>query len=137
MAPQAARFHQEANRYDELAREATTDRMRSHLLRLAHHYRSIAEELEPLPGATEPPLESKVLSFRTAAPAAYAGAKPPRTTGTGSSQKGAAVSPEQRAREQRIRERAYAIWERAGRPHGRDRDHWRQAERELAADADG
>jgi hypothetical protein len=31
-----------------------------------------------------------------------------------------------------VRERAYAIWEAAGRPAGRDKDHWFQAVRELA-----
>jgi hypothetical protein len=36
-------------------------------------------------------------------------------------------------REQRIQERAYAIWEAEGRPEGRERDHWQQAEHELAA----
>jgi hypothetical protein len=35
----------------------------------------------------------------------------------------------------RTRERAYAIWEREGRPHGRALDHWLQAEAELAAAA--
>lgn len=34
--------------------------------------------------------------------------------------------------EQRIRERAYQIWEDEGHPHGRDQDHWRQARNELA-----
>lgn len=33
--------------------------------------------------------------------------------------------------EQSVRERAYFIWEREGKPHGRDRDHWAMAEREL------
>jgi hypothetical protein len=33
--------------------------------------------------------------------------------------------------EKTIRERAYAIWEASGRPHGRDRDHWFQAVREI------
>lgn len=33
---------------------------------------------------------------------------------------------------QQIQERAYAIWERAGRPHGNDTEHWFQAEAELA-----
>jgi hypothetical protein len=28
----------------------------------------------------------------------------------------------------RIRARAYEIWEEEGRPHGRDREHWQQAE---------
>lgn len=35
------------------------------------------------------------------------------------------------AREQAIRERAYAIWEQEGRPQGRDLDHWLQAETEI------
>lgn len=29
--------------------------------------------------------------------------------------------------------RAYEIWEKQGRPHGRDREHWLQAVAELAA----
>jgi hypothetical protein len=33
--------------------------------------------------------------------------------------------------ENRIRNRAYEIWEREGRPHGRDREHWHQARREI------
>jgi hypothetical protein len=35
--------------------------------------------------------------------------------------------------EQRIRERAYQIWEEAGRPEGKAAEHWRQAEAEVAA----
>jgi Protein of unknown function (DUF2934) len=35
------------------------------------------------------------------------------------------------AREQVIRERAYAIWEEEGRPRGRDLDHWLRAETEI------
>ncbi len=34
------------------------------------------------------------------------------------------------AREHRIRERAYHLWEQDGRPHGRDQDYWERA-REL------
>lgn len=30
-----------------------------------------------------------------------------------------------------IEKRAYQIWEREGRPHGRDHDHWLNAEREI------
>ncbi|SKA36369.1 DUF2934 domain-containing protein [Consotaella salsifontis] len=30
-----------------------------------------------------------------------------------------------------ISKRAYEIWEREGRPHGRDSEHWEQAAREL------
>ncbi|MBM3606110.1 MAG: DUF2934 domain-containing protein [Alphaproteobacteria bacterium] len=36
-------------------------------------------------------------------------------------------------RTQKIRDRAHAIWEEAGRPEGRDAEHWAQAEREIAA----
>ncbi|MDK1374375.1 MULTISPECIES: DUF2934 domain-containing protein [unclassified Sinorhizobium] len=34
-------------------------------------------------------------------------------------------------REELIRRRAYAIWEREGRPEGQDRRHWEQASREM------
>ena len=34
-------------------------------------------------------------------------------------------------REQRIRERAHALWEREGRPEGRKEEHWAQACREI------
>lgn len=34
-----------------------------------------------------------------------------------------------------IAERAYHIWQEQGRPHGRDLDHWLQAEREIAESA--
>lgn len=33
---------------------------------------------------------------------------------------------------QDIQHRSYQIWEKEGRPHGRDREHWFRAERELA-----
>ncbi|MBP2303992.1 DUF2934 domain-containing protein [Azospirillum melinis] len=36
--------------------------------------------------------------------------------------------------EQRIRDRAYAIWLEEGCPHGRDADHWVQAERAVLAE---
>jgi hypothetical protein len=38
-----------------------------------------------------------------------------------------------RSREQAIRDEAYAIWEAEGRPVGRSEQHWREAERRLAA----
>ncbi|WP_322965566.1 DUF2934 domain-containing protein [Sphingomonas fuzhouensis] len=34
-------------------------------------------------------------------------------------------------REEQLRQRAYGIWQSEGEPHGRDRDHWERAEREL------
>lgn len=30
-----------------------------------------------------------------------------------------------------IKQRAYAIWEKEGRPHGKDEEHWRQASEEM------
>ena len=45
--------------------------------------------------------------------------------------------------EDKIRERAYLIWEREGRPHGQHDQHWNQArwellsEHEIASPADG
>ncbi|HEV2335878.1 MAG TPA: DUF2934 domain-containing protein [Stellaceae bacterium] len=39
--------------------------------------------------------------------------------------------------EQRTRERAYEIWERAGRPEGKATEHWLQAEAEITAEEQG
>lgn len=36
-------------------------------------------------------------------------------------------------RQEQLRARAYGIWQAEGEPHGRDREHWEMAERELAA----
>jgi hypothetical protein len=38
---------------------------------------------------------------------------------------------EERSREERIRLRALEIWREQGRPEGRAREHWEQAEREV------
>jgi len=35
---------------------------------------------------------------------------------------------------ERIRSRAYLIWEQQGRPDGRDQEHWQEAERQLAVE---
>ena len=40
-------------------------------------------------------------------------------------------------REERIRRRAYAIWQSEGHAHGRHEDHWHRAEREIAAEEAG
>jgi hypothetical protein len=40
-------------------------------------------------------------------------------------------------REERIRQRAYAIWQSEGHGHGRHEDHWHRAEREIAAEEAG
>jgi len=42
------------------------------------------------------------------------------------------MEPDQEAR---IRERAYEIWVREGRPHGRDAEHWQKAQAEIAAES--
>jgi hypothetical protein len=39
--------------------------------------------------------------------------------------------------EQRVRERAYEIWESTGRPEGKAGEHWLQAEAEVAAEEQG
>jgi hypothetical protein len=39
--------------------------------------------------------------------------------------------------EQRVRERAYELWEHAGRPDGNAAEHWLQAEAEIAAQEQG
>lgn len=39
-----------------------------------------------------------------------------------------------RSRDLRVRERAYLLWEGAGRPHGTENDHWLQAAREIDAE---
>lgn len=36
-----------------------------------------------------------------------------------------------------VRFRAYQIWDREGRPHGRDQDHWELALKELGMDEPG
>lgn len=36
--------------------------------------------------------------------------------------------------QRKIRERAHAIWEHDGRPHGQDREHWERAEQELRSE---
>ncbi len=44
---------------------------------------------------------------------------------------------EDRAREERIRLRALEIWREQGRPNGRAREHWEQAEREVGGSDGG
>ena len=41
----------------------------------------------------------------------------------------------EKALEERIRHRAYELWEEAGRPHGQSEKYWQQARAELEADA--
>jgi hypothetical protein len=46
--------------------------------------------------------------------------------------KGEAIVANDEEREQRIRERAYQIWLDEGQPDGRDKEHWEQAEKQIA-----
>lgn len=39
-------------------------------------------------------------------------------------------------REQKVRERAYALWEAEGSEHGKHEDHWKQAEAEFGSGGD-
>jgi hypothetical protein len=39
-------------------------------------------------------------------------------------------------REERIRVRAYQLWETAGRPEGQQQEHWEQASRDIDAEDD-
>ena len=39
--------------------------------------------------------------------------------------------------EQRVRERAYDIWQKAGCPDGKSVEHWLRAEAEIAAEEQG
>lgn len=39
-------------------------------------------------------------------------------------------------KEQKIRERAYRIWQDEGRPNGKDREHWERARQEIREEAD-
>jgi hypothetical protein len=43
-------------------------------------------------------------------------------------------APMRSDRDARIRQRAYQIWHKEGRRHGSHDAHWRQAEREIAAE---
>ena len=41
------------------------------------------------------------------------------------------MSDDRKAQDQRIRERAYQLWEQEGRQHGVPDDHWHRARREI------
>jgi len=40
-------------------------------------------------------------------------------------------------RQRRVEQRAYEIWEREGRPHGKHDEHWHQAAEEIARESGG
>jgi hypothetical protein len=56
---------------------------------------------------------------------------PPSISQPGGGITGAEVALPDEQRLKMIRERAYAIWLDEGQPHGRDPDHWREAELEI------
>jgi hypothetical protein len=45
------------------------------------------------------------------------------------------VMPTAESLRKQIEARAYMLWERAGRPHGRHEEHWNQAEKEVLSEA--
>jgi hypothetical protein len=61
-----------------------------------------------------------------------------QTTGTATVMKASATPAGSASRQittESIASRAYALWEQAGRPLGRDVEYWLQAESQLKADA--
>ncbi len=44
------------------------------------------------------------------------------------------MSGQAKSREERIRERAYELWEQNGRTEGQAEEHWHQARREIGAE---
>jgi len=65
----------------------------------------------------------------SAGPAAGAAPKAAAKTAVRKTRTGAAPAGDLQAQ---IQQRAYELWERDGRPEGRDHAHWAQAEREIA-----
>ena len=61
---------------------------------------------------------------------------PPSITEPGGGVTGAEVAGVEDEHMEKVRRRAYAIWLDEGMVHGRDEEHWREAEREIAAEED-
>ena len=91
--------------------------------------------LEKVPGES-PAAKPKASAAKTtttkaasAGPAAGATPKAAAKTAVRKTRTGAAPASDLQAQ---IQQRAYELWERDGRPEGRDHAHWAQAEREIA-----
>jgi hypothetical protein len=54
-----------------------------------------------------------------------------RTQAHSSNRSPLAIDPD---REQRVRERAYHLWEADGKPHGRDLEYWERAREQVGAE---
>ncbi|MGP0001577.1 MAG: DUF2934 domain-containing protein [Acetobacteraceae bacterium] len=52
----------------------------------------------------------------------------------GIANKGKIMAEQEKAIEDRVRERAYALWEEDGRPDGRSDEYWQQARSEVEAE---
>jgi Protein of unknown function (DUF2934) len=82
-------------------------------------------------------LETKVARAAKATAKEKAGVarktKVPTTTRAISRTVSAASGGRQDDLHERVRRRAYELWESEGRPAGREYDHWLQAEREVVA----
>ena len=68
-----------------------------------------------------------------AAPAPKAKASAPKTVKASTPKPVTAAAPVRKITAEEIARRAYFIWERQGRPAGREREHWLLAEQELKA----
>jgi Protein of unknown function (DUF2934) len=61
---------------------------------------------------------------------------PPAVTQPGSGITGAEVALADDDHHEKVRRRAYQIWLEEGQAHGRAEEHWREAERAIAAEDD-
>ena len=89
-------------------------------------------EKEPGKSAAKPKAgAAKITTTKAASAGPAAGAAPRAAAKTAArrTRTGAAPSGDLQAQ---IQQRAYELWERDGRPEGRDDAHWAQAEREIA-----
>ena len=73
------------------------------------------------------PQDTKPQNNRNPPPAKRPAPAPSRSTGSAAPE----GSGNNDNRLERIRERAFAIWLNEGQPHGRDREHWQEAERQI------
>ncbi|MGE0373644.1 MAG: DUF2934 domain-containing protein [Gammaproteobacteria bacterium] len=105
----SAELRKRAVRYRDMATREITDKMAVQAMtELADQYEAMAARQEA--GSTSKGRNASPRSARSPQPAS---------------------GDEMTGKNQRTRERAYQIWEREGRPAGREIEHWLQAEQEL------
>jgi hypothetical protein len=89
----------------------------------ARRYRRLAAEMTDQ--RTIDALHQLATEYEASASASTTGSKPEGTD---------AANTDVANRDHLIRQRAYRLWQQQGCPQGRQADHWRAAERELAED---